>query len=190
MNARRRIDASTLPEAPPPLAHLTLHSWQVVCVARTQLERDGISGLSLHSIAGELGISTPSLYRHITSKYQLEMMLIAWGLWQHGSATQAALLEPGDPLWNSVQAHRAFALANSQLYELMNSRSVDDPLLRDAEHHTRIAMMESVDAPMPRRVIWPFIHGLVLLESSNRIPQGWDIEAMWRAGVEALRGAE
>jgi AcrR family transcriptional regulator len=190
MCARRRIEPGSLPDIPPPLGELTPHAWQIVVVARAQLERDTIPGLSLHSIAAELGISTPSLYRHVTGKHMLETQLIAWGLWEHGEAMQSGAAAATDPVWDLMMAHRRFALTNPELYKLMTSRSISDPVVKAAELNTRVALTDNVEASLRRKLLWAFGHGLVMLEMNDRIPPGWDIEEMWREGVALLRAAE
>ena len=62
----------------------------VVAAAHTVLERDGIDGLTMHAVAGELGIKAPSLYKHVAGKGAIELGLVAVALAEIGQALHDA----------------------------------------------------------------------------------------------------
>ncbi len=43
--------------------------------------------------------------------------------------------------------------------------------------------------PDRARATWAFAHGMAMLELTNRFPPAADIDAAWRAGIEAFRAA-
>jgi AcrR family transcriptional regulator len=51
------------------------------------LEIEGSQSLTVHSLASQLGIKTPSLYKHVRNKRELEAELIAGGLIKQVVAT-------------------------------------------------------------------------------------------------------
>ncbi|MCW2950600.1 MAG: putative TetR-family transcriptional repressor [Thermoleophilia bacterium] len=158
---------------------------EIVAVAREVLEAGGsVDSVSMHRIAKILGIRTPSLYKHVASKREIEQMLVIVGLWEQGSFAHAALdgADEDDRRRVLTDAYRVWARANPVLYSLMNA----GPLATDAD--TRAAAEHGIAAVLrvyplgsqAARLFWVKAHGLVSLELNERIPSEWDIDELWR----------
>jgi AcrR family transcriptional regulator len=81
---------------PPPSARArrvarTARADDVVAAARLVLERDGIDGLTMRSVADELRIKAPSLYKHVAGKGAIEIELMSVALAEMGEALHTAL---------------------------------------------------------------------------------------------------
>jgi AcrR family transcriptional regulator len=53
---------------------------QIATAALAVLDREGLAGLSMRTVAKELGVGTMSLYRYVDSKEHLELLLLAFAL--------------------------------------------------------------------------------------------------------------
>lgn len=85
----------------------------IAAAALAVIEREGVAGLSMRSVAGELGVGTMSLYRYVEGRDELEGLVI--GLILDSVDTG---LTPGAPwdeqvttlvgrVWEAVRAHPA-----------------------------------------------------------------------------------
>jgi AcrR family transcriptional regulator len=171
---------------------LTPRAREIVAVARRLLERDGPEGLSMRRIAAELGIRAPSLYEHVADKRTLENAMISQAFVEQGDVTAAAAQEAAaagtDPIVAIGHAFRGFALAHPHLYRLMTERLDRDALAEGAEHHAGEALRRAVDGDLTlARVLWAFAHGMIMLELNDRFTPGTDPDALWEAGLSALR---
>ena len=90
-------------------------------------ERDGIAGLSLRELAGEVGMRPPSLYTYFDSKAAIYDAMFAQG-YRELDAMEAALeLDPDDPvgaLERSIEAFVDFCCASVARFQLMFTRAV------------------------------------------------------------------
>ena len=59
---------------------------EIVDVARDLLERDGPEGVTMQAIADRLGIRSPSLYKHVANRHEVEVALLARGFREQASA--------------------------------------------------------------------------------------------------------
>lgn len=94
----------------------------IAAEGRRQLARDGAAGLSLRSVARELGMVSSGIYRYVESRDALLTMLIAGGYDRLGAAIEAATPAGGDPRarWHGACAGlRTWARANLQEYALL-----------------------------------------------------------------------
>jgi len=89
---------------------------------RRQLDRDGAAGLSLRSVARELGMVSSGIYRYVESREALLTMLIARGYDRLGAAIETTTPATGDPRARRHAACaglRAWARANQAEYALL-----------------------------------------------------------------------
>ena len=165
---------------------------EVVAAARLVLERDGASGLTMRSVADELGIRAPSLYKHVAGKGAIEVMLIEAALREMGESLHAALRRPGlDGADGGVaallRAYRAHALAHPNSYRLATSgplaRGELEPGLEDWAGEP--FLLVTGDAHRAQ-ALWAFTHGMVILELDNRFPDGSELDRTWARGAAAF----
>jgi len=171
---------------------LTPRASQIVAAARELLEQEGAAALTMRRLAERLGIRAPSLYKHLPGKAALEAAIIATGFEDIAAVLEAALRAGpsagSESLAPLAAAYRAFALDHPHLYRLMT----DQPLPRDrlpagVEDQAAAPLLRAVGDPGTARALWAFAHGMIMLELAQRFPPGADVDAAWRAGINAFR---
>jgi AcrR family transcriptional regulator len=157
---------------------------EIADVAERLLESEGPQALSMRRIADELGIRAPSLYKHVASKEAIEAALQQRAL----VGLRDALAPAGTDLRALGAAYRRWALEHPALYELTTRR----PLLRD---RIDAGVDDAAAAPLlavtggdraRARALWAVAHGLVDLELAHRFPPDADLDAAWRAAIDAF----
>jgi AcrR family transcriptional regulator len=157
---------------------------EILDVAATLLEEEGVEAVTMREVAARMGIRAPSLYKHVRDKDDIvaglqERALV--GMTQHLADVPGGLA----PL---AEAYRRWATAHPRLYDLATGR----PLARD-----RITPGVEAAAAAPilaaaggdehlARALWALAHGLVDLELSGRFPPGADLNATWRTALSGF----
>ncbi len=161
---------------------------EVIDVARELLERGSPDGITMQAIADHLGIRSPSLYKHVRNKQDVEIALIGRGFTEQAAAFTAAIADTSDPVAAIAQAYRTWALANPHLYALMTANPIPRDELDDGVEAAAAApLVEAVDGDIDRaRALWAFAHGMVSLELADRFPPDADLESAWITGLEGL----
>jgi AcrR family transcriptional regulator len=163
---------------------------QIVEAARDLLETQGPDGLTMRAVAGRLLIQAPSLYKHVESKEDLEVLLIAEAFRDQGAATHAAVDGLGRrptrraSLTALARAYRAWALAHPHLYRL----ATEGPLPRESlpEAWAAEPLVRAAGSEARARAAWAFAHGMTILELDGRFPPDADLDEAWAAGIAAL----
>jgi len=167
---------------------LSTRAREIVAVARGVLELEGPEALTMRRIAQVLGIRAPSLYKHVPGKEALEVAIVIDGFEEAAAAFEAATDGAAEPLAAFVEAYRVFARAHPHVYRLMTDR----PLPRadmppGLEDRTAAPLLRATGSPARARAAWAFIHGMVLLELTDRFPKDGMTEQAWQAGIAALK---
>jgi AcrR family transcriptional regulator len=160
-----------------------------VAAAREILEEEGADALTMRRIAERLGIRAPSLYKHFPDKGALEAAIISEAFEEQAAAFERAVEGSADPLADLATAYRRFARAHPALYRLMTDRELRRDLLAPGvEERAGLPLYRAAGEDRDRaRATWAFAHGMAMLELTDRFPPAADIDAAWRAGVEAFR---
>jgi AcrR family transcriptional regulator len=166
----------------------------VVAAARELLERDGPEGLTMRRLADRLGIRAPSLYKHVESKEELEVLLMAEAFRGMGRAVHDAVgsvRSDGtrtDALLELGRAYRRWALAHPHLYRLVTGGPLPRERLPEGlEGWTAAPLVTATGGDRARaRAAWAFAHGMTILELDGRFPPEADLEAAWASGLRAL----
>lgn len=90
-------------------------------------ERDGIAGLSLREVAGEVGLRPPSLYTYFPSKGAIYDAMFAQGYEQLDAAYDRIEVDPDDPVGSiarSIETFVDFALASPARFQLLFTQAV------------------------------------------------------------------
>ena len=90
-------------------------------------ERDGIAGLSLRELAGEVGMRAPSLYTYFESKAAIYDAMFAQGYRELDTFEATLELDPDDPvgtLERSAELFVDFCCASVARFQLMFTRAV------------------------------------------------------------------
>ncbi|HEY6567027.1 MAG TPA: TetR/AcrR family transcriptional regulator [Actinomycetota bacterium] len=166
---------------------------QIVEAARDLLETQGPDGLTMRAVAARLNIRAPSLYKHVESKDDMEVLLIAEAFRGQGAAMHAAVDGLGRrparraSLTALGRAYRAWAIAHPHLYRL----ATEGPLPREAlpeglEAWTAEPLVRVTGSEARARATWAFAHGMTILELDGRFPPDADLDQAWAAGIAAL----
>lgn len=164
---------------------------EALVAARRILEESGSDGLTMRTLAAQLGIKAPSLYTHFRNKRDIENALIAEGLLEQSEvgAKASSEAEPADKVAALWRAYRRWALANPALFRLIGSRDLDrdDPDVAAAERPGIENVLATTRGDRPAGLaFWAFAFGMVELELSSRFPPGQDLDAVWERGLAAI----
>jgi len=154
---------------------------EILDVAESLLESEGPAALTMRRVAGEMGIRAPSLYKHVTSKDDIEA-----GLQERALRDMAQALAPaGTDLLAIAAAYRRWALARPGLYELATRRPLRrDVIPAEVEAATAAPLVAAAGGEEHRaRALWALAHGLVDLELAGRFPPDADLDETWRAAL-------
>ena len=166
---------------------------QIMAAARDLLEDAGPDGLTMRAVAARLGIRAPSLYKHVESKDDLEVLLIAEALRDQGEAMHRAVAALPSrrsrraALAALASVYRSWALAHPHLYRL----ATEGPLPRESlpeglEAWAAEPVVRAAGSEARARATWAFAHGMTILELDGRFPPDADLDRAWAAGIDAL----
>lgn len=148
----------------------------MLAAARAVLEREGWQTLTMRTLADELGIAAPSLYKHFASKDALRTQLIGLALKEFGEAVR-----PVTSVATLVRRYRDVAADNPQLYRLATSGTLDrEALPPGLEEWSGSPFFEATGDAHRAQALWAAVHGMVVLELDGRFPTGTAPEATWR----------
>ena len=119
--------------------------------ARALLEEEGEEALTMRSLAERLGIKAPSLYKHVSSRREIETLLAAEALNEMRESLAAA-----DGLEEMGRSYRAWAIANPSLYRIATTRPLDrENLPTGLEDAAAAPLLAAVDGDRARaRAFW------------------------------------
>ena len=166
---------------------------QIADAARDLLEEAGPDGLTMRSLAARLGIQAPSLYKHMASKDELEVLLISEALREQGAAMHAAI--DGLPRRSARRstltalgaAYRTWATAHPHLYRLATGGPLPRASLPEGlEAWAAEPLVRAAGSEARARAAWAFAHGMTILELDGRFPPEADLAQAWAAGIAAL----
>jgi len=170
----------------------TARAQAVVAAARTLLDAEGAEALTMRTLAAQLGVRAPSLYKHLPDKQALEAALVEEALVEMGTALHAACdVRPGGAaLGPLLAAYRATARRRPHAYRLATVGHLPRELLPPGlEAWAGAPFVQVADGDEHlARAIWSFAHGMVVLELDGRYPDGADVDAAWAAGLRAFAG--
>jgi AcrR family transcriptional regulator len=162
---------------------------EVVAAARAVIGRAGLDGLTMQSVAAELRIKAPSLYKHVDGKRDIEIELIVDTLAEVGEALHEAVVEapPGRRAAALLEAYRRVALAAPDLYRLATQgrlprRELPPGLEAWAGAPFRLATGD----PYRGQALWAFAHGMVVLEIDRRFADATHLDTTWAEGAAAF----
>lgn len=165
---------------------------EIVRAFRRLLEADGVDGPSMRRVAEELGIQAPSLYKHFSSRAEIEAALVTGAMVELGDATHRAVHEApeGGRLTSLLLAYRLSCLANPAVYRLATRAGFHrEKLPAGLEEWAGNPFYVVTGDPALAQALWSFAHGMVTLELDNRYPPGSDLDRTWHAGASAFEGA-
>ncbi len=162
---------------------------QIVDAARDILERDGLAGLTMQSVAQAVGVRAPSLYKRVNGRDEL-VRLVA----EATMVELTARAERGRTAAEIADALRTFAHEHPAGYHLVFSpeahlslelvTAASAPILRVA---TELAGPD--DALEAARTLTAWANGFIGMELSGGFNLAGDLERAWDYGLEHLVAA-
>ena len=162
---------------------------EVVAAARAVIGRAGLDGLTMQSVAAELRIKAPSLYKHVGGKRDIEIELIVDTLAETGEALHRAVAEapPGRRVAALLEAYRRVALAAPDRYLLATrGRLPRRELPPGLEGWAGAPFRLATGDPYRGQALWAFAHGMVVLEIDRRFADATQLDTTWAEGAAAF----
>ena len=168
----------------------------IVAAARRILETDGLSEVTMRSVAEAVGVQGPSLYKRVPDHAAL-LRAVAEGVVADLARTLAGAVETDDPradLRATVLAYRAFVRANPNGYRLLfadlpagaspdpaSLAALGDPIVR-----AMARLAGEADALEGARTIVAWAHGFVTMELAGAFRLGGDLDAAYAFGIGSI----
>jgi AcrR family transcriptional regulator len=168
----------------------------IVAAARRILEAEGLSAVTMRSVAQAVGVQGPSLYKRVADRDAL-LRAVAEGVVADLSRTMARAIETDDPradLRAAVVAYRDFVVRNPNAYRLLFAdlppganpdparvASLGEPIVRAMARLTG-----GSDALEAARTVVAWAHGFVTMELSGAFRLEGDLDAAYAYGIESI----
>ena len=168
----------------------------IVAAARRILESDGLSAVTMRSVAEAVGVKGPSLYKRVPDRAAL-LRAVSDGVVADLARTLARATETDDPrtdLRATVVAYRDFVRRNPNGYRLLFA---DLPAGANADPASLAALGEPIVRAMGRlageadaleaaRTLVAWAHGFVTMELAGAFRLGGDLDAAYAFGIESI----
>ncbi len=186
---RTRIDARRPPPVPRALGS---RATEIVSVARRLLEDEGPEALTMRRLGHELSMKAPSLYKHVSGKSAIEVVLIEHALLEMGTALRQAVdgLTPTAAVRPLLATYRGMAGQHPNLYRLATLGPLRrDELVPGLEDWAGEPFLLVMGEPYLAQVVWSAAHGMVVLELDGRYPPATDLDRTWAQATSAFTAA-
>ena len=181
----------------------------MLAAAASVIERDGLAGLSLRSVAGDLGVSHTAFRHHFGSREGVLNALAVQGHELLADALRAARDETGSFLEMGF-AYVRFAVAHPALFAVMFRPDLldeSDPELAGARHDTFSILRGGIDELQQRGAVedaaaatiagWAIVHGIATLALTGNLDASevrslvaaGDLEGITRRAAGMLYGS-
>jgi AcrR family transcriptional regulator len=170
---------------------------RIESVAAELADREGWDALTLSAVAGQLGVSVPSLYKHVDGMAGVRRRITVRAVTELADRmTDAAVGRAGrDALQPIAEAYRSFAVDHPGQY----AATVVAPVADDAEHVAAagrvlmpvLAMMAGYGVPADRsidaaRFLRSTLHGFVSLQLAGGFGLPDDVDLSFEQTVAAI----
>lgn len=178
-------------------AHSQTSTAAIVAAGRHLLEERGLDALTMHDVAGAVGVRPPSLYKRVRGRPDLLRLILEDVAGELTSALDAAA-SSGDPVTDlraMAAAYRRFARSNPVTYTLMFApHAVPGATARSVRSSaTFLRVVAEVAGPrhaLPAaRTIVAWAHGFITMELAGAFRLGDDVEQAWEFGLDRLLAA-
>ena len=170
---------------------------ELLAIALSVLEEEGLENLGVGTISRRAGIKPPSLYKQFTSKADIEQQLADLGfrLWAKELAAASAALPSSasrrDHLAALAFSYRSLGNDNPQLFRLMNERPfLGAQLVRAVGEATTVDCGALFPTPTAGMSFWAWGHGILVLEIVGRFPPEIDLDVMWNTMIDSVSAIE
>ena len=174
-----------------------LEPTRILAAARTLLEVDGQSGLTMRALARELGVAAPSLYLYVESREDLLRQLTREGLLEFGRYLSSAIEGIADPsarIHQLADSYAEFASDNPQLFALLfgpgpDERLVDPAIAAEASAPLLETLADLAPADQVLNVgqgLWSLVHGFATLSLAEQFRLGGEPRAAMHHAIDLL----
>jgi AcrR family transcriptional regulator len=168
----------------------------IVAAARRILESDGLSAVTMRSVAEAVGVKGPSLYKRLPDRAALLRAVSASVVadLSHTMARATASDDARADLRAATVDYRAFVLRNPNGYRLLFSdlppgarpdpaglAALGEPIVRSMAR-----LVGEMDALEGARTLVAWAHGFVTMELAGAFRLGGDLEAAYAFGIDAI----
>ena len=158
---------------------------EILAAARTILEEHGEESLTMQAVAHRVGIRGPSLYKRFADKNAILAALDE----ETFDRIAEALNQSGGSIQDMVAAYLVFARANPVAYRLLFRAG--DPVAASRAARPALEKIEALlgdpaEALLRTRVLTSFLHGYLLIDSSQGFRLGGDPDAIVSAGLTLI----
>ncbi len=172
---------------------------EIVGVARTLLEADGLEALTMHRVAEAVGVRAPSLYKHVRSRGDL-VRLVTEDVGTDLADTIESAASTGDPASDVraiAHAVRAFAHTHPRGYGLVFANLPEDWRATPRTlHRANEALLRTTTqlagpdrALDAARTLVAWAHGFVSMELADAFRLGGSVDDAYAFGVDRLAAA-
>jgi AcrR family transcriptional regulator len=178
-------------------AHSQTSTAAIVAAGRHLLEERGVDALTMHDVAGAVGVRAPSLYKRVRGRSDLFRLILEDAADELTSALDVAA-SSGDPVADlraMTATYRRFAHSNPVTYTLMHAppalpgataRSVRS----SATFMRVVAELAGPQQALPAaRTIVAWAHGFITMELAGAFRLGGDVEQAWDFGLDRVLAA-
>ncbi len=170
----------------------------VIQTAVNIVEQNGMSGFSMHTLAGELGIKTASLYKHVSGLDDVITEVGCYALRLLEKEVESAIGDQhgDDAVMALAFAYRKYAHSHSELYKtILNMQKMDnETLMKDAAILAEIVVKVLDDFDLTweekshwQRILRSFMHGFIAHEEAGYfIHYDADKEDTYLIGVQSF----
>jgi AcrR family transcriptional regulator len=175
-------------------AHAQTSTAAIVTAGRHLLEERGVDALTMHDVAGAVGVRAPSLYKRVRGRSDL-FRLILEDVADELTTVLDAAAGSGDPVADlraMARAYRRFAHANPVTYTLMMApQAVPGATARSVRSSATflniVAQLAGPRHALPAaRTIVAWAHGFITMELAGAFRLGGDVEQAWDFGLGRL----
>lgn len=166
--------------------------------AAKMADERGAQSLTLKSLAEQLGIKPPSLYKHFSGgldEINTELMLYGWSLMEK-SVINSAVGRSGDEAVMAIcQSYRSFARNHKGLYEIMQWYNMyqSEKHLKATEGMVNVMMrimdayeVETEEKVHTVRMLRSFLHGFAMLESHSVYGSPYPVDDTFDFSVKTI----
>ncbi|GAA2039169.1 TetR/AcrR family transcriptional regulator [Agromyces tropicus] len=164
---------------------------------REVLERDGLPGLTMQSVATALGVRAPSLYKHVRDRDDLVRVVaedVAEELGGHLDRALARSGDAADAARTLAASARRFAREHPHGYGLLFGPLPDGARVRgSALERSSLALLEvarrlagEAEALEAARTLTAWMHGFTTMELAGAFRLGGSVDEAWAYGLEHL----
>lgn len=169
---------------------------RILAAAFDAVQRGGVDGVSVRSVAAEIGVTPMAVYKHFDDKAALIAAIVWRGfeLWETYMARAHTHASPPAIVWEAAIQYREFAIDEPRLFELMflvpreetphvdySATFTERPVFGGI---VKAAAMLAMEGKLPGSqrdavvAVWAMMQGLVTLQASGRF--GADVDAYRR----------